>query len=311
MLSGESTLTPDGRAVAPPSPEAGPLFLWSVDLEDVRSIVPDGHRYSERVPANTQRYLEFLEEHDSRCTFYTTGDVARRYPELVRDIVAAGHEIGCHTSDHLPLDRHTPESFRDDIRRCLDDFARAGADRCVGFRAPVGSLIEKTRWAFPVLEEEGFTYSSSVMPADNPLYGWPGFGPDLPQRVGNLWEIPTTLTRFPHRMLNVPFAGGVYFRILPFALVRALFRRRIAAGYPVFGYIHPYDIDTEQERFMHPEINDSAFYNWLLYLNRGGTLPRLHRLLAEGARIIRYDEYVEQILDAGSGQRASAVGATA
>ncbi len=287
-----------GARFAAPGDASEKLYLFSVDLEDIRSIVPDGEQYRERVPANTERYLEFLAEIGMRATFFTTGDVARRYPQLIRDILGAGHELGCHTSDHLPLDRHTPESFREDILRCLDDFAAAGAGPCTGFRAPIGSLIKKTRWAYEILGELGFTYSSSVLPADNPLYGWPDFGPDIPQIVDGLWEIPTGLSRLPK--LKVPFSGGVYFRVLPMPLIRALAAKRSRTGFPVCGYLHPYDIDTEQERFMHPELNDSRFYNWLMYFNRNRVLPRVKRLLADGYSIIRYDEYVERFLEARS-----------
>jgi polysaccharide deacetylase family protein (PEP-CTERM system associated) len=282
------------REFAQPSPALGPLYLFSVDLEDVRSLVPNGDQYEERVPANTRRILSFLAEHGKHCSFYATGDVARRYPDLIREIVAEGHEVGCHTSDHTPLDRHTPESFRDDIKRCLDDYDRAGVDRCVGFRAPIGSLIKETRWAYEVLQELGFTYSSSVLPAEHPLYGWPDFGSDVPCTVDGMWEVPTTLLRLPK--LNIPFSGGVYFRVLPFLLIQHLMRRRAATGYPIFGYFHPYDVDTEQERFMHPEINDSQFYNWLLYYNRNQALPRVAKIIRSGYDIIRYDEYVERVL---------------
>ena len=119
-----------------------------------------------------------------------------------------------------------------------------------------------------------------------------------------MWEIPTTLSHLP--VLNVPYAGGVYFRVLPFALIRALFRKRLSRGYPVFGYIHPYDVDTEQERFMHPEIGDSAFYNWLLYFNRGGVLRRLRRIIASGHDRMRYDQYIEHLIQA-TGDRGATV----
>jgi polysaccharide deacetylase family protein (PEP-CTERM system associated) len=285
----------EGRFASPGEPTEK-LYLFSVDLEDIRSIIPDGEQYRERVPANTDRLLAFLADIGMKATFFATGDVARRYPELIRDILASGHELGCHTSDHLPLDRHTPESFRDDIKHCLDDFADAGGESCSGFRAPIGSLIKETRWAYEILRELGFTYSSSVLPAASPLYGWPDFGPDIPQVVDGMWEIPPGLSRFPK--LKVPFGGGVYFRVLPMAIIRVLAAQRSRSGFPVGGYLHPYDIDTEQERFMHPELGESRFYNWLMYLNRGRVLSRAQRLIDDGYRIIRYDEYVEQFLEA-------------
>ena len=78
-------------------------------------------------------------------------------------------------------------------------------------------------------------------------------------------------------------------------MIQALFKRRVAQGEPVVGYLHPYDIDFEQERFMHPEINDSRFYNSLLYWNRRGVFKRLGRLLEGGTQIINYREYLERL----------------
>ncbi len=269
-------------------------FLFSIDLEDVRSAVPGGARFRERVPANVERWLAFLAAHDARCTFFTVGDVARRYPALVREIDACGHELACHSSDHTTLDRHDRASFREDCLRNRDDLDAAGARDVVGYRAPTLSLTEDRAWAFEVLSEQGFRYSSSVLPARNPLFGWSGFGGEC-RAIEGVWEIPVTLSTLP--FLRVPFAAGVYFRALPFALVRRQFERALAASTPVVGYFHPYDIDTEQERFMHAGIGESRFYNWLMYRNRGRVLPRLDALLAAGARIETYAEFVAESLE--------------
>lgn len=264
-------------------------FLLGIDLEDVRTQVEGGTRYAERVPANVARWLEFLARHRVRCTFFTVGDVARRYPSLVREIRAAGHELACHSSDHLTLDRHDRASFRADCLRNLEDLAAAGAGRVVGYRAPTLSLTEDRAFAFEVLSELGFAYSSSVLPARNPLFGWPGFG-HAPRRAADLWELPVSTSRLP--LVDVPFAAGVYFRALPFALVRRLFARELAAERAVVGYFHPYDIDEEQERFRHPGLGRNPLYHRLMYVNRARVLPRLARLLEDGARVETCAEYV-------------------
>ncbi len=262
-------------------------YLFSVDLEDVRSLVVDGHGLAERVPQNAERFLSFLDKHRIRCTFFTTGDVARRYPSLVRTIETAGHEIACHTSDHTPLDRHDPDSFRSDILRCQDDFQRAGVKRAVGFRAPYGSMIRRTAWAYPVLAELGFEYSASVLAARNPVYGWPDFGSDRPRKQDGLLEIPVTLTGIPG--LNVPLLGGIYFRLLPFPLIQFLFRSRLGKGQPMVGYLHPFDVDSREERHPFPDMN--PFFGWLMFQNRDAVFPRLEALLAEGVQVIPYAEY--------------------
>jgi polysaccharide deacetylase family protein (PEP-CTERM system associated) len=276
-----------------------PPFLFSVDLEDIRQLVPEGERLRDRVEATTDEILAFLARHEARCTFFTTGDVARRYPALVARVAAAGHEVGCHSDLHVPLDRKDAEGFREELLRCLEVYAAAGVTGVCGHRAPIASLTGETRWAYDVLREQDFLYSASVLAARNPLYGWPEFGRDEPKRMHGVWELPVSLVSLPG--LRVPFAGGVYFRVLPYALIRSCFRRRLAAGQPVLGYLHPYDVDCEQERFMYPEIGGSRLYNRLMHHGREKVIPRLERLMTLGAPITPFRDFVrEQLEPAGA-----------
>lgn len=268
-------------------------FLFSVDLEDVRSMIPEGDRYAERVPVLVERFVRLLERHRVRCTFFTVGDIARRYPSLVRDLAAAGHEIAAHGSEHVPLDRLGASGFRADLERNLEALARAGCGEIRGFRAPVHSLTARTRWAWELMAGLGIRYSSSVLPARHPLHGWPGFARGCTLTPAGVWELPFTLAGLPG--LDLPFAGGVYLRALPFALVRLLFRRELRRGRPIVGYVHPFDIDPEQERFSHPELGGRALYQHLMYWNRRGALRRIERLLGLGAPVLRYADYVDRL----------------
>jgi polysaccharide deacetylase family protein (PEP-CTERM system associated) len=282
----------DARLEAPlPPPQ--PELLLGIDLEDIRSLLHEGDTYAERVPANTERYLRFLDDHGMRCTFFTTGDVARRYPELVRQIVDAGHEVGCHSSDHTPVVRQTRESFHADVERNLHDLAEAGAHDIRGFRAPMLSITEQTAWAYDVLHELGFHYSSSVLAARGPMYDRPGFSTGSARLVMGIWELPASLVPLPG--MRIPYLGGVYFRLLPFPVILWLSRREFAAGRPIVGYAHPYDIDTEQERFMFPEIHESRLLNHLMYMGRGKVLGRLRRLLELGFGSLYYRDYVARL----------------
>ena len=269
-----------------------PTFLFSIDLEDVRMMIESGERFAERVPAMTERYLEFLRKHNSKATFFVVGQTARKHPSLIRSILAEGHELACHTDLHTPLTQLCPDKLRDDLSRNLEALAAAGGSNILGFRAPILSLVKETAWAYDVLAEFGFTYSSSVLPAKNPLFGWPDFGAN-PRRISSILEIPVTLpASLPPR---VPFGAGTYFRILPWALVRRNFSAASRAGRPVVGYFHPYDIDTEQERFMHPGINDSRLFNSLMYVGRSRVMPRLERIMSLGWRIQPYREFIQGV----------------
>lgn len=274
-------------------------FLFSIDLEDVRSMIPDGERYAPRVPANVDRYLEVIDRYGARCTFFTVGDVAQRHPELVRALAAAGHEIACHGGHHVPLERLGPQGFRDDLRGARDVLERVAQAPVCGFRAPQMSLTPRTPWAHETLAELGFVYSSSVMPTASALYGWPGFAAHRLSRDAGVWEIPVSVIGGRR---GVPFLSGVYFRLLPFAIVLAAFRRTIDAGQPAVGYFHPYDVDTEQERFMHPVQRGSRVLNQLMYWGRSGVCPRLDRLFREDVTVMPYRDYVAQVLERGAAE---------
>jgi len=250
-------------------------LLFSIDLEDVRDQIVDGQQYRERVPSNTHQYLKFLSDHHARGTFFVVGETARKYPDLIHDIIQEGHEIACHSDKHVQLDKQTPESFSDDIKFNLDALHNAGATSIIGYRAPTFSLTEQTRWAYAILAQFGIKYSSSVLPVKSPLYGWPEFGFE-PRMIDGIFELPINLHSFP--MPRLPVAGGVYFRAIPYLFTKTSVKQCIDNNTVILTYLHPYDIDVEQERFMHPDIDNKWHLNWLMHFNRSSTLPKLEKL---------------------------------
>jgi polysaccharide deacetylase family protein (PEP-CTERM system associated) len=266
-------------------------YLFSVDVEDPRLMVPDGEKFQPRVEPMTGRFLDWLDRHGFSATFFVVGDVARRHPDLVREIVRRGHEIGCHSNKHIPLDKQSPDEFRADVSECIEALANAGANAVIGYRAPTCSLIKQTEWAYDVLGAVGIKYSSSVLPAPNPLYGWPEFGSATRRMPSGVLEIPITLGRVGP--MRVPVGGGVYFRALPFAVISRAIARRPADDV-ITGYFHPYDIDEDQERFMHAGIKGNRFYHWLMFLNRGKVFGRLDRLVENGLRVETYGSYASR-----------------
>lgn len=262
-------------------------LLFSIDLEDVRDQVDDGNKYREGVPHNTHQYLKFLQNRNAHATFFVVGNVARKYPSLINEILSEGHELACHSDEHIQLNKQTPEQFVDDLKRNLDSLYSAGASDVIGYRAPTFSLTAKTQWAYACLRETGLKYSSSVLPAANPLYGWKEFGSE-PRFIRGIFEIPITLHAIP--FLRVPMAGGVYFRVIPFMLIGYSARKHIKNRTLITTYLHPYDIDTEQERFMHPDLDDKKHLNYLMYVNRSGVFSKLGRL-ADLCKPISYQEY--------------------
>jgi polysaccharide deacetylase family protein (PEP-CTERM system associated) len=265
------------------------IFLFSVDLEDVRLSVPGGEKYAARVPQMVDLYLAFLRKHNACCTFFIVGNQLEKYPDLIKKMAAQGHEIAFHTYSHTPLAELGPKGFEKEIIQFLDAAGALGITAIEGFRAPIFSLTEDTSWAYPILKKYGFTYSSSVLPAPNPLFGWKDFGHET-KNIGGIIEMPMTL----HNIFPIPLAGGVYFRVIPFFLLKRSIKKVFASYKPLQSYFHPYDIDHNQERFMHPGINNSKIFNYLMYFNRKNLFIKLEKIMALNATIMPYNTYIRK-----------------
>ncbi len=264
-------------------------YLLSIDLEDIRTQSPFGTKFPSRVAMLVERFLGFFEKHEIQVTFFTVGHTARKNPDTIRRIVAAGHEVACHTYDHKPLDKSSAEKLKENLKRNKNVLIDLGAEQVTGFRAPDFSLIEDTQWGWDVLAELGFRYSSSVLPARNPLYGWRGYSRIPVYLPQGIWSFPISVTPTPG--MQIPFAGGVYLRLMPKAAILSFSRWYSRRSYPLVGYLHPYDIDRKQERF---RIEQNYFYNKLIYYNRKSVFTKAEALLKRFPGMT-FSKYIEKI----------------
>jgi len=256
----------------------------SVDVEDyfqVSAMAPyvarsDWDAIPCRAGRNVDRILALFEQHHARATFFVLGWIAERYPEVVRRIVASGHELASHGYAHLRATDQTPEEFLTDIvraRKILEDIA--GVD-VRGYRAPSFSIGSANPWAFDCIAKAGYRYSSSVYPVKHDHYGSPD-APRFPYRSRDgLVEIPITTARVWGR--NLPAGGGGYFRLAPYALSRWAIRTlNEREGRPAMFYFHPWEIDPEQPRIRQAGLKTRFRH----YLNLGRMESRLRRLTSE------------------------------
>ena len=230
----------------------------SIDVEDYFHVEAfadcvkpsEWESYPSRVVQNTRRLLELFAKIGVRGTFFTLGWVAERHPDLVREIVAAGHEIACHSYSHRALWRISPEEFHDDTARALGVLEDASGSRIFGYRAPTFSITSRTLWALPILKQLGFEYDSSVYPIQHDYYGIPSAPRQLFQwqlEGGQvLDELPGTTVRMGSR--NLPVGGGGYLRILPSWYTGWGLKRLEAEGLPAMLYLHPWEVDPDQPR---------------------------------------------------------------
>lgn len=241
-----------------------PLKSWS-GIED-------------RVVGSTETILEILSCYDVKATFFVLGCVAQKYPGLVRKIDALGHEIGSHGAWHQMVSKQSREEFRKDLRTSKDILENITGKAVRLFRAPSWSITRDTLWALQILDEEGFTGDSSIQPFETPLSGIKGapqvpFHPVIDNHKLKLVEYPPPV--LPLGRCILPFAGGFYLRIWPYAFVaRAL--RSVNKARPGMVYVHPWEIDEQQ-----PRVKASPLIRFIHYYNLKTTEQKLKRLLTD------------------------------
>jgi polysaccharide deacetylase family protein (PEP-CTERM system associated) len=256
----------------------------SVDVEDyfhteaMSKVVSRSNweQMPSRVRQNTERLFQLFADHNVRGTFFFLGWVAERYPELVRRANQLGHEIACHSYWHRPIYTLSPSEFREDLRRAKAAIEDAAGTRVAGYRAPSFSMTQGTEWASDILAENGFVYDSSVHPIAHDLYD-NRRAQRFPYQVAgtSLVQIPISTLRFGSR--NLPFAGGGYFRSLPYPCVRwAIKRFNRTERKPAVFYIHPWEIDPEQPRLPASGRSRLRQYNGL-----DTTIAKLSQMLKE------------------------------
>ncbi len=229
-----------------------------------------------RVERNVGRILELLSQQDIKATFFTLGWLAERYPQLVRNIVAGGHELASHGYGHERASDLSRDAFTQDVTRAKKLLEDLGGQPVLGYRAPSFSIGTANLWAFDVLAATGHQYSSSVYPIKHDHYGMPD-SPRFAYRLANgLLEVPVTTLRVMNR--NLPSSGGGYFRLLPYALSRWMLRKvnREDREAAVF-YFHPWEIDPGQPRI----AGISAKTRFRHYVNIGRTEGRLQSLMQD------------------------------
>lgn len=263
----------------PPSPING----LSVDVEDwfqvgaFENVIAreswDG--LADRVERNCDIILEMFADADVKATFFTLGWVAERHPRLIRRIAAAGHELASHGWDHARVFTLGAQRFAADLERSRKSIEDAGGMAVTGYRAPSFSIDSRTPWAYEVMAEQGYAYSSSVAPIAHDHYGWreaPRFA-FRPLAGSGLIEIPVTTAEFAGRRLAA--GGGGFFRVLPYAFSRWAVRQvNRRDRRPAVFYFHPWEIDPGQPRVANAPLR-SRLRHYSRLAHMAGKLRRL------------------------------------
>ena len=259
--------------------------VMSVDVEDyyqvsafAKSVATDEwDQHESRVVSNTQRLLDLFAVKNVKATFFVLGWVAEREPKLVKEIHRQGHEIASHGYSHQLIYNQTPAVFKEETLKSKQLLEDLTGEEVLGYRAASYSITKRNLWALDILAEAGFSYDSSIFPIHHDRYGIAD-AKTVPHKLATpngaeLIEFPLTTRRMGK--LNIPVAGGGYFRLYPYFLTRHFLKavNKKQAEQFVF-YLHPWEVDPQQ-----PRIEASWFSKFRHYNNLEKCETRLGHLM--------------------------------
>lgn len=214
-----------------------------LDNESTKTI-NEWKNFEVRIHANMERIFAILDRTNSKATFFCLGWIAETYPEVIKEIVARGYEIGTHTSMHQLIYEQTQTEFAKDLEHSVKTLEDLTGQKVKYFRAPGFSITENEKWAFEILVKQGIEVDSSIFPTARAHGGFPSYKEPVPSLLKyngiQLKELPINYTTFVGN--PIIFSGGGYFRLFPYPLLKKLTKQ---SGY-VMSYLHPRDFDAGQ-----------------------------------------------------------------
>ncbi len=251
---------------------------FTVDFEDwYQSLGLPMERWDEyesRIHIGHEKLLTLLQKHRVKASYYIVGDVIDRHPDIIKEIIDEGHEIGCHTYTHRAIYDMSPEELDNELKKSNQALKKISSIDFTGFRAPMWSIDENSWWALDVVKKNQYQYDTSIYPGDNKRTGIEGYPKRMHKLDNNLTEIPCCTFPFLRWTVGV---GGAYFRILPYTVTRRALRRLNTAGENGMFYVHPWELDPE-----HPRVQGlSRRLRYPHYYNLKNTENRIDRLLSD------------------------------
>lgn len=216
------------------------------------------------------RLLDDLDRCNIKATFFCLGKLATERPDVIRMIADKGHEVGCHSDEHVWLTKMDEATLKKDTTEAIKALEDASGQKVVSYRAPAFSITPENKWALNVLAECGIENDSSIFPTARDFGGYLSFPQDTPCIVNNkgvtIKEYPISIATLLGK--KMAYSGGGYFRILPYWIVK---RKMNTKDYNIC-YFHLNDLISQK-------IKMKSKKEYEEYFNEPGTLKN---------RLVRY-----------------------
>lgn len=245
-----------------------------LDNESTKTII-EWKKYEVRIHQNRKRIFNILERTNTKTTFFCLGWIAETYPEVIKEIVSRGYEVGTHTRMHQLVCEQSPAAFEKDLEYSIKTLEDITGQKVKYFRAPGFSITENEKWAFEILVKHGIEVDCSIFPAPRAHGGFPSYKQPIPSILNysgfELKELPINYSTLAGK--SIIFSGGGYFRLFPYSLIKKWTKQ---SDY-VMSYLHPRDFDAEQ-----PVIKElSAFRKFKSYVGLKGATKKLEKWLTD------------------------------
>ncbi len=235
------------------------------------------------IEKEVDKLLELFDSNNMKATFFVLGFVAEQHPALIKKVANLGHEIASHGYGHQLVYKQTSAEFREDVYKSKNILEQLIGQPIWGYRAPSWSITEDSLWALDILNGLGFSYTSSIFPTQNFLYGIP-YAPRFSHDCNiygkkdlSLINIPPTTIKMKVGNKNIPFSGGAYFRLLPEQLIKHFSHFVNEKEHqPVIYYLHPRELDLSQ-----PHLKLNFRDNMIHYYGIRGCEKKLVHILRE------------------------------
>lgn len=210
--------------------------------------------------------LDVLDKNNTKGTFFCVGKLAVDFPDVVKKIAKRGHEIGCHSNEHLWLTKMDYKRLDYDTHEAIAALEDVSGRKVKSYRAPAFSIGNDNKWALEVLAKNGIERDASIFPAERDFGGFAAFPADKPSLVSyngvSIKEFPICTTNLFGKILA--YSGGGYFRFFPYNFIKDEMRKSEYA----ISYFHIADLLHNTTSIMTREEYETYFKEKGTFRNR-------------------------------------------